>query len=88
MSVRTVMNSVFNRRHGTNWSMYGSGWRRERRVFWVWFYRNQLEQRWSPKMTEITREYGIRIRHIRLSWSHTRKHFKDNKVPKSKPSIY
>jgi hypothetical protein len=63
--------------HSGTWDLKGDGWLHERRVLGVWFFKEITIQRWSPHMSELRREYGLRIVGCRLSVSHTVKQFKD-----------
>jgi len=64
------------------WSIVGDGWRTERRFFGIWFYTRITKQKWSPLMTEVSRERGIRIGHRRFGMVETVKQFHDGQEPK------
>jgi len=64
------------------WSISGNGNSYEKRFFGLWFFWRQRKQEWSPNLTEVEIEHGIRFKHMRISFSRTFNHFHDGKDPK------
>lgn len=73
------------RGNSSTFTIHGSGFRRERGIWGVYWFSRQNIQKWTDVYFEVRQDYGIRIGSLQIAVSKSYKRWRDGKTPWLEP---